>query len=111
VLFVCENNGYAMGKRPGRTESETDIHAKAAAYGIAAEAVDGMDVVAVEAAARRAIASIRETGSPISSNAAPTASAPIRCSTPSSTATRRKSRSGAPRGRSCASRDGCSRTA
>jgi 2-oxoisovalerate dehydrogenase E1 component len=35
ALFVCENNGYAMGSALGRTESETDIHAKAAAYGIA----------------------------------------------------------------------------
>ncbi len=64
ALFVCENNGYAMGSALARTESETDIHAKAAAYGIASEAVDGQDVVAVEAAARRAIASIRETGRP-----------------------------------------------
>jgi 2-oxoisovalerate dehydrogenase E1 component len=64
ALFVCENNGYAMGSALGRTESETDIHAKAAAYGIASEVVDGQDVVAVEAAARRAIASIRETGRP-----------------------------------------------
>lgn len=64
ALFVCENNGYAMGSALARTESETDIHAKAAAYGIASEVVDGQDVVAVEAAARRAIASIRETGRP-----------------------------------------------
>jgi pyruvate dehydrogenase E1 component beta subunit/2-oxoisovalerate dehydrogenase E1 component len=64
ALFVCENNGYAMGSALGRMESETDIHAKAAAYGIASEVVDGQDVVAVEAAARRAIASIRGTGSP-----------------------------------------------
>jgi pyruvate dehydrogenase E1 component alpha subunit len=64
VLFVCENNGYAMGSAIERTESETDIFEKAAAYGIEAERVDGMDVVAVEAAARRAIARIRETGRP-----------------------------------------------
>ncbi|MDE3240683.1 MAG: pyruvate dehydrogenase (acetyl-transferring) E1 component subunit alpha [Paracoccaceae bacterium] len=64
VLFVCENNGYAMGSALGRTESNTDIHAKAAAYGIASAQVDGMDVVAVEAAARRALAAIRETGKP-----------------------------------------------
>ncbi len=64
VLFVCENNGYAMGSAIGRTESETDIHVKAAAYGIVAEAVDGMDVVAVEAATRRAVATMRETGRP-----------------------------------------------
>jgi pyruvate dehydrogenase E1 component alpha subunit len=64
VLFVCENNGYAMGSALERTESETDIFEKAATYGIEAERVDGMDVVAVEAAARRAIARIRETGRP-----------------------------------------------
>lgn len=64
VLFVCENNGYAMGSAIERTESETEIHVKAAGYGIVAEAVDGMDVVAVEAATRRAIATMRETGRP-----------------------------------------------
>jgi len=64
VLWVCENNGYAMGSALARTESQTDIHAKAAAYGIEAEVVDGMDVVAVEAATRRAVAKIRETGRP-----------------------------------------------
>jgi 2-oxoisovalerate dehydrogenase E1 component len=64
VLWVCENNGYAMGSALARTESQTDIHAKAAAYGIESEVVDGMDVVAVEAATRRAVARIRETGRP-----------------------------------------------
>ncbi|UWQ39798.1 pyruvate dehydrogenase (acetyl-transferring) E1 component subunit alpha (plasmid) [Leisingera aquaemixtae] len=65
VLFVCENNGYAMGTALGRSESETDISAKAAGYGVAAEVVDGMDVVAVETAARRALAAIRESGKPV----------------------------------------------
>ena len=65
VLFVCENNGYAMGTALARSESEVDIHAKAAAYGIQSEVVDGMDVVAVEAAASKAIARIREEGRPI----------------------------------------------
>ncbi|WP_245216300.1 pyruvate dehydrogenase (acetyl-transferring) E1 component subunit alpha [Sagittula salina] len=65
VLFVCENNGYAMGSALARTEAQTDIHAKAVSYGIEAQVVDGMDVVAVEAAARNAIARIRETGRPI----------------------------------------------
>ncbi|KPQ15984.1 MAG: pyruvate dehydrogenase (acetyl-transferring) E1 component, alpha subunit [Rhodobacteraceae bacterium HLUCCO18] len=64
VLFVCENNLYAMGSAIARTESQTDIFEKAAAYGIEAERVDGMDVVAMEAAARRAIGRIRETGRP-----------------------------------------------
>jgi pyruvate dehydrogenase E1 component alpha subunit len=64
VLFVCENNLYAMGTALDISESETDIHAKAAVYRIPAEAVDGMDVVAVEAAARRAVHAIRESGKP-----------------------------------------------
>lgn len=64
VLFVCENNLYAMGTALGISESETDIQRKAACYRIAAEAVDGMDVVAAEAAARRAIHAIRNTGTP-----------------------------------------------
>ena len=65
MLFVCENNGYAMGSALARTESQVDIRAKAAAYGVEAQRVDGMDVVAVEVAARRAIARIHETGQPV----------------------------------------------
>ena len=64
VLFVCENNLYAMGTALELTESETDIHKKAESYRITAEAVDGMDVVAVEAAARRAIAHIQDGNGP-----------------------------------------------
>ena len=59
LLFVCENNLYAMGTALTLSESETDIHAKAAAYRIFSEAVDGMNVVDVEAAAQRAVAAIR----------------------------------------------------
>ncbi len=64
VLFVCENNLYAMGTALAISESETDIHAKAQSYRLASEAVDGMDVVAVEAAARRAVASIQAGAGP-----------------------------------------------
>jgi pyruvate dehydrogenase E1 component alpha subunit len=64
VLFVCENNLYAMGSALAITESETDIAAKARAYRMAAEAVDGMDVVAVEAAAQRALAHVRAGNGP-----------------------------------------------
>lgn len=60
VLFVCENNLYAMGTALALTESETDIHLKAASYGMKSIQVDGMDVVAVEAAAREAAAAIRD---------------------------------------------------
>ncbi len=64
VLFVCENNGYAMGTALERSESQVDLCRHADAYGIAAELVDGMDVVAVEAATRHAIAEIRGRGGP-----------------------------------------------
>jgi len=59
VLFVCENNRYAMGTALDLSESETDISRKLQGYRIPAEAVDGMNVVAVEAATRRALARIR----------------------------------------------------
>ncbi|MFY9611485.1 MAG: pyruvate dehydrogenase (acetyl-transferring) E1 component subunit alpha [Blastocatellia bacterium] len=64
VLFLCENNLYAMGTALDRHQSQTDISFKARAYGIASDAVDGMDVLAVEASARRAAASVRDSGSP-----------------------------------------------
>jgi pyruvate dehydrogenase E1 component alpha subunit len=64
VLFVCENNLYAMGTALARSESETNIQRKAACYGIASEAVDGMDVIAVEAATRRAVHAVREDSKP-----------------------------------------------
>lgn len=64
VLFICENNGYAMGTALQVSESQTDISAKAACYGIESECVDGMDVVAVEAAARRALKYMADTGKP-----------------------------------------------
>ena len=64
VLFVCENNGYAMGSALALTEAETGLTTRAATYGMEAETVDGMDVVAVEAAARRALTSISTTGKP-----------------------------------------------
>jgi len=64
VLFVCENNLYAMGTALARSESQTDLRAKAEVYDVPARAVDGMDVVAVEVAARAAAAEIRESGRP-----------------------------------------------
>jgi pyruvate dehydrogenase E1 component alpha subunit len=64
VLFVCENNLYAMGTALARSESQIDIHLKAESYRVASTVVDGMDVVAVEAAARAAVADIRAGGGP-----------------------------------------------
>jgi pyruvate dehydrogenase E1 component alpha subunit len=64
VLFLCENNLYAMGTALARSESQTDLVAKAAAYRIAADHCDGMDVLAVDAAARGAIEQVRRTRAP-----------------------------------------------
>ena len=64
VLFVCENNLYAMGTRLDLSESQPDIHAKALSYNIPSEAIDGMDVVALAAAAHRAAAAIRNGDGP-----------------------------------------------
>jgi len=64
ILFVCENNLYAMGTALARSEAEPEISKKAAAHRIGAEVVDGMDVVAVTELATRAIGRVRETGMP-----------------------------------------------
>ena len=59
VLFVCENNLYAMGTALELSESETDIYRKAESYRMTARVVDGMDVSAVAQAADAAVAAIR----------------------------------------------------
>jgi len=64
VLFVCENNLYAMGTALERSESQTDLTQKAASYNMHSAAVDGMDVLAVEAAASEAVSFIREQQAP-----------------------------------------------
>ena len=64
VLFACENNLYAMGTALARAQSQTDLSLKAAAYAMVAWPVDGMDVIAVEDAARAATEAIRNGGGP-----------------------------------------------
>jgi pyruvate dehydrogenase E1 component alpha subunit len=64
VLFVCENNLYAMGVALKESEVETDIWRKASAYRMPSEQVNGMDPVLMEAAARRALTHIRNGGGP-----------------------------------------------
>ena len=64
VLFICENNLYAMGTALQRAQAETDVTAKAGAYRIEARAVDGMDVLAVESAVRDAVEKMRRDGAP-----------------------------------------------
>ena len=60
VVFFCENNLYAMGTALSRAQAQTDLAAKAASYAMDARAVDGMDVLAVEEAAREAVTAVRE---------------------------------------------------
>ena len=64
VLFVCENNLYAMGTAIRYSHSVVEIEKKGAAYGIETVAVDGMDVLAMEKAAREAVEKIYATGKP-----------------------------------------------
>jgi pyruvate dehydrogenase E1 component alpha subunit len=64
VLFVCENNLYAMGTALHLSEAVTDLAARTASYRIDSSAVNGMDVLAVEAAARQAADSVRSQGKP-----------------------------------------------
>jgi pyruvate dehydrogenase E1 component alpha subunit len=64
VAFFCENNFYAMGTALARSESQTDLCVKAAAFGVPTAQADGMDVVAVHAAAREAVERVRRDGGP-----------------------------------------------
>ena len=64
VLFVCENNLYAMGTALARHQSQTDLTIKAASYNMPATSADGMDALAVHAAAVEALASVRDEGGP-----------------------------------------------
>lgn len=64
VLFVLENNLYAMGTAVARVQANPDFVPRAASYGMPAESVDGNDVVAVEAATRRLVEAIRAGGGP-----------------------------------------------
>jgi len=64
VLFLCENNGYAMGTALERHQSQTDLRSKAQSYKLPADQVDGMDVLAVEAATRKAVDAVRRGDGP-----------------------------------------------
>ncbi|MBZ0122858.1 MAG: pyruvate dehydrogenase (acetyl-transferring) E1 component subunit alpha [Roseovarius sp.] len=59
VIFVIENNQYAMGTAQKRSTSTPDLHTRGEAFGIPGEAVDGMDVLAVKAAGEKAVAHCR----------------------------------------------------
>ena len=54
VIFVIENNQYAMGTAQERSTSSPEIYTRGEAFGIKGEAVDGMDVIAVKTAGDKA---------------------------------------------------------
>lgn len=65
ILFICENNLYAMGTALELTESQTNISLKAASYRIASKQLDGMNVIEVAESAEQAIAQIRSGNGPV----------------------------------------------
>jgi TPP-dependent pyruvate/acetoin dehydrogenase alpha subunit len=60
VLFLCENNLYAMGTALARHQAQPDLARKVEGIGLCAEAVDGMDVLTVEAAVARVATAVRD---------------------------------------------------
>jgi len=65
VVYVIENNQYAMGTSVQRATAETHLYRRGAAFNIPGEEVDGMDVLAVKAAAEKAIKHAREGEGPM----------------------------------------------
>lgn len=64
VLFICENNFYAMGTHISSHQSQTDLEAKAKSYNIETAKVDGMDVIEVKKATEKAAEFIRQEKGP-----------------------------------------------
>ena len=64
VIFVIENNQYAMGTAQKRSTSTPDLYTRGTAFGIKGELVDGMDVLAVKAASEKAVAHCRSGEGP-----------------------------------------------
>ena len=64
VIFVIENNQYAMGTSVKRSTKSNSLWERGAAYGIPGEEVDGMDVLAVKAAGEKAVAHCRAGNGP-----------------------------------------------
>ena len=64
IVFVIENNGYAMGTSVERHSALTDLAARVRAYDIPTEKVDGQDIFAIRGVADRVVGQVRETGKP-----------------------------------------------
>ncbi len=65
VVYVIENNRYAMGTSVSRSSAQTDFSKRGTSFNIPGEPVDGMDVRAVKAAGEKAVAWCREGNGPI----------------------------------------------
>ena len=64
VLFICENNLYAMGTALNRAQGGIDLTAKAASHGVPSAHINGMSLPAVHEAARQAVAQVRAQQTP-----------------------------------------------
>src|SRR6266545_3453558 len=107
VIFLCENNRYAMGTSVERALAQPEIWKFGQTYGVPSERVDGMDVLAVREAVVRAVTRARQLKTPslleadtYGTGATPCAIRPARCTGP-----RRRSSA-----RSCGIRSCCSAT-
>jgi pyruvate dehydrogenase E1 component alpha subunit len=65
VVYIIENNQYAMGTSVQRSSAETRLYKRGAAFGIPGEEVDGMDVIAVREAGKRAVEHARSGSGPM----------------------------------------------
>lgn len=65
VVYIIENNQYAMGTSVQRSSAETHLYKRGAAFGIPGEEVDGMDVIAVREAGKRAVEHARSGAGPM----------------------------------------------
>jgi TPP-dependent pyruvate/acetoin dehydrogenase alpha subunit len=64
LLFVCENNGYAIHTPQAKRQGSLDLCAKAAAFGVPGRSLDGSDVLALVESAREAVHEVRSGGGP-----------------------------------------------
>jgi len=65
ILFICENNRYGMGTALEFSESEVNLSTKAASYRLTSSQVDGMNVIDVAEATKKAVANIRSGQGPV----------------------------------------------
>ncbi|MHB8158575.1 MAG: thiamine pyrophosphate-dependent dehydrogenase E1 component subunit alpha, partial [Desulfocucumaceae bacterium] len=65
VIYVCENNLYAISVSQKRSQNIKDVAIRATSYGIPGEVVDGNDILAVSEAVKKAINHAREGNGPI----------------------------------------------